>query len=178
MRSLRSIQRSRTVVLSVIVTKYGLPVRERQTSVIGRYGDFLRECDRQRQGHPKDSCTEQRDRVRLSGCGQCCCCQGSTTDRGVRPMQHLSEGYDVADGTLNNNNTFTWSGPSGVLGCTGQRPVAPAAGWCMPSTQCDGCHAVPLNLLNRQGVKTSAEEKDYDSGFERVAFCNTRIRLP
>jgi hypothetical protein len=23
----------------------------------------------------------------------------------------------------NNTNTFTWSGPSGVLGCTGQRPV-------------------------------------------------------
>jgi hypothetical protein len=27
----------------------------------------------------------------------------------------------------NNNNTFTWSSPSGVLGCTGQGPVAPAA---------------------------------------------------
>jgi hypothetical protein len=25
----------------------------------------------------------------------------------------------------NNNNTFTWSGPSGVLGCTGQRPGGP-----------------------------------------------------
>jgi hypothetical protein len=34
----------------------------------------------------------------------------------------------------NNNKTFTWSGPSGVLGRTGQRRVAPAAGWCMPST--------------------------------------------
>jgi hypothetical protein len=27
----------------------------------------------------------------------------------------------------NNNNTFTWSGPSGVLGYTGQRPVGPDA---------------------------------------------------
>jgi hypothetical protein len=27
----------------------------------------------------------------------------------------------------NNNNTFTWSGPSGVVDCTGQRPVGPAA---------------------------------------------------
>jgi hypothetical protein len=27
----------------------------------------------------------------------------------------------------NNNNTFTWSGPSGVLDCTGQRPGRPAA---------------------------------------------------
>jgi hypothetical protein len=45
-----------------------------------------------------------------------------------------------------NNNTFTWSGPSGVLGCTGQRPVGPRN---HPSTRssCDGCHAVPLNLL-------------------------------
>jgi hypothetical protein len=31
--------------------------------------------------------------------------------------------------------TFTWSGPSGVLGCTGQRPVWLAARGCMPSTQ-------------------------------------------
>jgi hypothetical protein len=44
--------------------------------------------------------------------------------------------------------TFTWSGPSGVLGCTGQRPGGPAARGCMPSTQCGGCRAVPLNLLN------------------------------
>jgi hypothetical protein len=42
----------------------------------------------------------------------------------------------------------------------------------------DGCHAVPLNLLNRQGEKASAEEKDYDSGFGRVAFCNTRCPDP
>jgi hypothetical protein len=50
------------------------------------------------------------------------------------------------------------------------------AAWC-PKTG-DGCLAVPLNLLNRQGEKTSAEEKDYDSSFGRVATCNTRIRLP
>jgi hypothetical protein len=30
--------------------------------------------------------------------------------------------------TLGYNNTFTWSGPSGVLGCTGQRRVAPLYG--------------------------------------------------
>jgi hypothetical protein len=34
----------------------------------------------------------------------------------------------------NNNNTFTWSGPSGVLGCTGQRRVAPPAGGVQPNT--------------------------------------------
>jgi ribonuclease HI len=28
----------------------------------------------------------------------------------------------------NNNNTFTWSGPSGVLGCTGQRPLGRVPG--------------------------------------------------
>jgi hypothetical protein len=28
----------------------------------------------------------------------------------------------------NNNKTFTWSGPSGVLGCTGQRPLGGVSG--------------------------------------------------
>jgi hypothetical protein len=32
----------------------------------------------------------------------------------------------------------------------------------------DGCLAVPLNLLDRQGEKTSAEEKDYDPGLEEA----------
>jgi hypothetical protein len=77
------------------------------------------------------------------------------------------------------NNTFTWSGPSGVLGCTGQRPEGRLRGGAFQvSIRSDGCHAVPLNLLNLQGEKTSAEGKDYDSGFGRVATCNTRIRLP
>jgi hypothetical protein len=35
----------------------------------------------------------------------------------------------------NNNNTFTWSGPSGVLGCTGQRRSAPPYGGVQPSTK-------------------------------------------
>jgi hypothetical protein len=39
---------------------------------------------------------------------------------------------DFLKGDFNNNNTFTWSGPSGVLGCIGQRRVAPATGSCMP----------------------------------------------
>jgi hypothetical protein len=30
----------------------------------------------------------------------------------------------------NNNNTFTWSGPSGVRDCTGQRPKGPGTRWC------------------------------------------------
>jgi hypothetical protein len=47
--------------------------------------------------------------------------------------------------TRHNNNTFTWSGPSGVFGCTGQRPIGPAVGG---ASQGDGCRAVPLNLLN------------------------------
>jgi hypothetical protein len=34
----------------------------------------------------------------------------------------------------NNNNTFTWSGPSEVLGCTGQRRGAPLYGRVQPST--------------------------------------------
>jgi hypothetical protein len=47
-------------------------------------------------------------------------------------LLHTPRGTTV---TLDNdNNTFAWSGHSGVLGCTGQRRVAPAARWCMPST--------------------------------------------
>jgi hypothetical protein len=52
----------------------------------------------------------------------------------------------------NNNNTFTWSGPSGVLGCTGQRRLGRVAGRC---SQGDGCRAVPLN---------AAEEKELSFG--------------
>jgi hypothetical protein len=38
---------------------------------------------------------------------------------------------------------------------------------------------VPLNSAESpDDKKTSAEEKDYDLGFGRVAICNTRIRLP
>jgi hypothetical protein len=51
----------------------------------------------------------------------------------------------------NNNNTFTWYGPSGVLGCIGQRRVAPAGRECKPSTRSDGCHAVPLNAAESSG---------------------------
>jgi hypothetical protein len=46
-------------------------------------------------------------------------------EKGVRLCWDL-----VAD----NNNTFTWSGPSGVLGCTGQRRVAPLYGGVQSST--------------------------------------------
>jgi hypothetical protein len=50
----------------------------------------------------------------------------------------------------NNHNTFTWSGPSGVLGCTEQRPLGRLRGGaCQVPIRCVGRHAVPLNLLNR-----------------------------
>jgi hypothetical protein len=41
----------------------------------------------------------------------------------------------------NNNNTFTWSGPSGVVGFTGQRRVAPLE-------HCALAQPVPVVLLN------------------------------
>jgi hypothetical protein len=34
----------------------------------------------------------------------------------------------------NNNHTFTWPGPSGVLGYTGQRPEGLVPGMCTPNT--------------------------------------------
>jgi hypothetical protein len=66
------------------------------------------------------------------------------------PSSGMHAPIDTIVSNNNNNNTFTWCGPSGVLGYTGQRPGGPAAAWCMPSTlSYDGCHAVPFNLLNR-----------------------------
>jgi hypothetical protein len=35
---------------------------------------------------------------------------------------------------LHNNDTFTWSSPGGVLGCTEQRRVAPLCGGVQPNT--------------------------------------------
>jgi hypothetical protein len=50
----------------------------------------------------------------------------------------------------NNNNTFTWCGPSGVSDCTGQRPVGPKAGrYTSETLSYDSCHTVPFNLLTR-----------------------------
>jgi hypothetical protein len=73
---------------------------------------------------------------------------------------------------------FTWPGPSWVLGCTGQRPGGPGTLGSAAKTQGHGCHAVPLNSAESPAVRTSAEDKDYDSGFGRLALCHTRIRLP
>jgi hypothetical protein len=71
----------------------------------------------------------------------------------------------------NNNNTFTWSGPNGLSGFTGQRRVAAAVG---------GLHVVKSNSSrcaiepaeSPDDNKPSAEEKDHDSGLGR----HTRIR--
>jgi hypothetical protein len=68
-------------------------------------------------------------------------------DRRVRlsviPHPGISDG---AEGTLrgrhNNNNTFTWSGPSGVFGFTGQLRVAPLEHCALAKFTL----AVPLNL--------------------------------
>jgi hypothetical protein len=53
--------------------------------------------------------------------------QGINTDRGA-PRTRLPPLRAELGRCVNvyNNNTFTWSGTSGVLGCTGQRRVAPA----------------------------------------------------
>jgi hypothetical protein len=48
-----------------------------------------------------------------------------------------------------NNNTFTWSGPSGVLDCSGQRPLGRMRFSASQDPNSTGWRAVPLNLLNR-----------------------------
>jgi hypothetical protein len=61
---------------------------------------------------------------------------------------------DYACGTRpHNNNTFTWSGPSGVFGCIGQRPGWPlvALSACQTPLGSEGCHAVPLNAAESPG---------------------------
>jgi hypothetical protein len=55
--------------------------------------------------------------------------------------------------TKDNNNRFTWSGPSGGCGCTGQAPFGPH------TLSGDGCHAVPLNLLNRRTTRRPPRRK-------------------
>jgi hypothetical protein len=63
-------------------------------------------------------------------------------DNFARVVSLCSEGATLN----NNNNTFTWSGPSGVLGFTGQRRIAPAAGWCMPRRRLSRCAIEPAEL--------------------------------
>jgi hypothetical protein len=61
---------------------------------------------------------------------------------------HLSYGFrgSEAKSINNNNNTFTWSGPSWVLAAPYNGPKGRHTG--EPRTYGgDGCHAVPLNLL-------------------------------
>jgi hypothetical protein len=77
----------------------------------------------------------------------------------------------------NDNNIFTWSGPSGVLGCTRQRPVGPPSRGSAAKTQSDGCHAVPLNPLIRWATRNLRGGKDYDSGLRKGNLSHTRIPL-
>jgi hypothetical protein len=65
---------------------------------------------------------------------------------------------------FNNTNTFAWSGPRGVVGCTGQAPF----GSPVP--------CVPLNPLIRWTARKPRREKDYALGLVRVTNCHTRTR--
>jgi hypothetical protein len=77
--------------------------------------------------------------------------------------------------TGNNNKTtpFPWYGPRGVVGCTGQARVA-RLGQAPFEPTGPLCAIEPAELPD--GKKTSAEEKDYDSGFGRTTICRTRTR--
>jgi hypothetical protein len=63
------------------------------------------------------------------------------------------------------NNAFTWSGPRGVVGRAGQAPYEQTGPLCAIEP-----------VESSDGKKTSAEEKDYDSGFGRGTICRTRTR--
>jgi cellobiose-specific phosphotransferase system component IIB len=45
--------------------------------------------------------------------------------KGLEWTVHDSSQSALEHDVTNNNNTFTWSGPNGVFGCIGQRPVGP-----------------------------------------------------
>jgi hypothetical protein len=67
----------------------------------------------------------------------------------------------------NNNNTLIWSGPRGVVGCTGQARVARL--WQAPHGPTGPlCAIEPAESLDSK--KTSSEEKDNESGFGRVPW--------
>jgi hypothetical protein len=71
-------------------------------------------------------------------------CSPTAHAREQLPLFAIQRAHGWAAG--NNNNTFTWSGPSAVLDYTGQRPGGLLRGG---ASQCDCCRAVPLNLLTR-----------------------------
>jgi hypothetical protein len=62
----------------------------------------------------------------------------------------------------NNNNTFTWSGPSGVLGCTGQRPVGHACGTRLGPTRVD-VHSCTLGLFSPRGLPLPMRSRSLDT---------------
>jgi hypothetical protein len=71
-------------------------------------------------------------------------------------------------GSVNNNTT--WSGPSGVLGWTGQRPRGPLCTGVQPSTQrSDGCHAVSLNSAESPAVWIGSSVKSLSGVEGRVS---------
>jgi hypothetical protein len=75
------------------------------------------------------------------------------------------------------NDKFIWSGPNGVFGFTEQPRVAPAVGG-LHVVKSNSSHCVIELSESSDGRKTSAEEKGYDPGLERVASCHTRTHLP
>jgi hypothetical protein len=60
---------------------------------------------------------------------------------------------------MNNDKIFTWSSPSGVLDCSGQRPGGPEYGGVQPAPS-----SVPLNPL----IWCVAIEPDHDLGLGRI----------
>jgi hypothetical protein len=75
----------------------------------------------------------------------------------------------------NNNNTFTWCGPSGVLGCTGQRPVGPAAGGCKSRRRLSRCAIQPAE--SGMVRKPPQREKITTQVYGRVTTNHTQPRL-
>jgi hypothetical protein len=97
----------------------------------------------------------------------------------------LSDGHSLSVRNYprpkNNNNTFTWSSPSGVLDCTLKRPVGHGGGGACRERPCEKRVTRlrwSLEPAEFGWGKKPPRRKSYDSGPGRVALCNTRICRP
>jgi hypothetical protein len=129
----------------------------------------FRECIFQ-YGHPSSGSRDLARRIRTFGIGGTDALRPTFACSPVSTAVHIPVVYRQK---RNNNNTFTWSGPSGVPGCTVPRPLGRVAGKC---SQGDGCRAVPLNAAESDVARNLRGGKDYDSGLRKG--CNMQRTYP
>jgi hypothetical protein len=82
-------------------------------------------------------------------------------------------------GAFRNNNTFTWSGPSGVMTAPDNGPKGRLTGWYSQGPTASDKVTWPrwsIEPADSPGVRNLRGGKDYDPGLGRVTTCHTGIR--